>query len=179
MPNSTADKPTHKPTHKPLLDYFENINSNLKDFPDKSFFRMDIEEIFGAFRRGINMPAMSVESPEGEATKSSPSNNFIGRTFAFNIMAMPKKGDFEEQNRIIDQCEQIGWKIIARMRFDNTDPKSLIYNKFKVSSVRFHKIGPLFNEELYGYRFTGEIGSSESLQVNKDDWEDLDRDCAV
>lgn len=165
------------PTHKPILDYFQSLNEKLVDFPEKSYFRMDLEEIMGSFRSRINFPAMAVESPDGDAEGSTVSNSVLGRLFAFTIYQNPEKGNFAEQNQMIDQCERIGLKIIARMRYDAFDPEHLLYNHFLVSSVKWTKVGPIFNEELFGYRFTGIISGSESLKVDPADWSDVDSVC--
>ena len=82
-----------------------------------------------------------------------------------------------EQNEMLDQCERLGLKIIARMRYDARQPGHLLHNRFKVSSVKWMKVGPLFTEELYGYRFTVEIEGGESLKVQADDWADIDTVC--
>lgn len=164
-------------THKPILDYFQSLNEKLVDFPEDSFFRMDLEEIMGSFRSGINFPAMTVESPDGDAENSIGSNSVVGRLFAFTVFQNPTKGDFAQQNEMIDQCERIGLKIIARMRHDSFEKTHMLYNRFNANSVKWTKIGPLFNEELFGYRFTGIITGSESLNIDPADWSDIDTVC--
>ncbi len=164
-------------THKIVVDFFENINLQLKDFSENSFFRMDLDELFGAFRSGINFPAMSIESPEGDGSKSLPENSVIGRFFAFTIWQRPQKGNFDQQNIMLDECERIGLKIIARMRYESKKPDSILYNKFKASSVSWKQYGPLFNEKLYGYRFQGTFEGNESLKLNPDDWNDIATNC--
>ena len=163
-----------EPTHKPIIDYFENINLQLKDFPENSFFRMDLEEIMGAIRDGINFPAMAVESPDGDGENSVEQNSVIGRMFGFTVYMNPEPGNFQEQNAMLDLCERIGKKILARMRQDARIPDHLLYNKFKVSSTKWIKIGPLFTEKLYGYRFTGIIEGNEPLVVDPADWNDIE-----
>lgn len=165
-------------THEPHIAYFKNLNEKSVHFGADSFFRMDLSEITGAFRKGITFPAMSVESPEGDAEGSSKNNSVINRTGAFTIWEKPQTGNFTDQTTKIDDCEQIGLKLIARMRLDCANPESPLYNKFDVSSVRFIKVGPIFNEGLYGYRFTFVIAGSESLKVDPADWSDIDEVCS-
>lgn len=164
-------------THKPTLEYFQGLNEKLIDFPDKSFYRMDVEEVFGALRSGINFPAMAVESPEGDTEESQISNTVIGRMFAFTILENPQNNNFDDQNEKLDVCERIGLKIIARMRYDNADPSSFLYRRLQVESIKFHKVGPLYTENLYGYRFTGTLKDNESLTVDPDDWSDINSPC--
>lgn len=165
------------PTHKPIIDYFESLNAALKDFPEKSFFRMDLSEINGAFRTGIGFPALGIESPELDTEGSNINNSVVGRTFAFTVYVNPRQGNYERQNLDLDLAEKIGWKIIARMRHDARNPESLLYNKFDSSAVSAIKIGPVFTEMLYGYRFTGTIRGSESLKLDPADWGDIETTC--
>tara|TARA_R110002050_G_scaffold102910_1_gene211835 strand:+ start:169 stop:666 length:498 start_codon:yes stop_codon:yes gene_type:complete len=164
-------------THKPIIEYLENLNEKLVDFSENSFFRMDLAEITGAFRKGITFPAMTVESPEGDGEGSTKNNSAINRTCAFTVWEKPQTGNFAAQTEKIDDCEKIGLKLIARMRLDCANPESPLFNKFDVASVRFIKIGPIFNEGLYGYRFTFNIAGSESLKVDPADWSDIEEVC--
>ena len=163
-----------EPTHKPIIDYFENINLQLKDFGENSFFRMDLEEIMGGLRHQISFPAMAVESPDGDGEHSVEQNSVIGRMFAFTVYMNPEQGNFQEQNTMLDLCERIGKKVISRMRYDARIEDHLLYNRFKVSSVKWIKVGPVFTEKLYGYRFTGIIEGSEALLVDPADWADIE-----
>lgn len=164
-------------THKPIVDYFESLNENLIDFNENSFFRMDLDELFGAFRSGITFPCMTTESPEGDAGDSTLSNSVIGRFWAFTIYQNPERGNAQQLNQMLDECEQIGLKIVSRMRLDARNPEHLLYNKFKVASVKWVKVGPVFTENLYGYRFSGEFKDNEALTVKAEDWIDLDTVC--
>ncbi|TXK73961.1 hypothetical protein [Mesonia sp. HuA40] len=166
-----------RPTHKPIIDYLENLNKQLVDFQEDSFFRVDLDELFGAFRSGISLPCMTVESPEADAANSTVSASAIARHPAFTILQAPQNGNFAEQNTMLDQCEQIGLKIIARMRLDASNPETIIYNKFKANSVKYVKVGPIFNEQLYGYRFSFTLEDNEPLKVDAADWLDLQTTC--
>lgn len=166
-----------KPTHSVIIDYFRQLNKNLRDFGENSFFRIDLKEIEGGFRSGITFPAMAVESPDLDGQDSDITNSVIGRAFFFTVYMDPKKNDYDDQDTAIDLCEKIGWKLIARMRKDATDPNHFLYDKFKVSTVSAIKVGPLFTQHLYGYRFGGLISGNESLKVDPADWDDIDSIC--
>lgn len=165
------------PTHANLVDYFKNLNAQLNDFPEESFFRQDLEEIFGAFRSGINFPCMALESAELDAPDSTEQNTVIGRMFAFVVYMNPKRGNFDQQKEYIDKCEKIGKKILARMRYDANIPGNLLYRKFKVNTIKAVKVGPVYTEQLHGYRFVGMISGNESLKVDPADWKDIDTVC--
>lgn len=165
------------PTHAPLVEYFKNINKQLNDFGKNSFFRQDLEEIFGAFRVGVNFPCLAIESPEIDAPDSTEQNTVIGRMFAFVVYMNPERNNYDEQNDYLDQCEKIAKKILARMRYDANIPGNILYRKFKVSTVKGVMVGPVYTEHLYGYRFAGMITGNEPLKVDPADWKDIDSAC--
>ena len=163
--------------HNSIVAYFKNLNEQAAFFPDDSFFRMDLEEIMEAFRSGINFPAMAVESPDIDLSDSSDSDTVNKRIFAFHIYKKPETDSYDDIQAAINECEAIGYKIIARMRRDRHDPNAIIYNAFKTDSVKANQVSKVFAEMLYGYRFTGEFSKSDPLQLNADDWSDLDSRC--
>jgi len=154
--------------HLEIVNYFKTLAKNSKHI--ESFFRMDLREIKGSFRSKANFPCMVLESHEGDLGKSSRSEAVNQRTFAFTIYENPKREDFEDQNKKLSECETIGLKVIARMRQEGMTPKHLLYNRFKIETVTYMKVGPVFSEKLYGYRFVGSFDGFESLKVNPDDW---------
>lgn len=161
--------------HTTLTNYFQQLATNLKDI--NSFFRMDMVEIQGAFRSTATFPCMVSESHEGNFNNSTIMQSVNTITFAFTIFTKPAKADFDDQNLKLGDAETIGLKIIARMRHDATIPNHILYNKFKVETLQYAKIGPTFNEQLYGYRFIGTIRGHEPLVVNPADWNDVPSIC--
>ena len=163
-------------SHSVIIVQFENIQQNLKGLED--FVRMDLAEIKGAFRSSADFPCLVVESHDGDLGKSKPNQSVNDRNFAFTVYYNPENGDFDEQNTMLDLSEAMGLKIIARMRHDATLPAHFLFNRFKTESVKYHKVGPVFNEQLYGYRFTGEITATQSLKISPADWTDIDEACS-
>lgn len=163
-------------SHSVLIDYWKHIKDNLNGLED--FFRMDLSEIKGAFRSSANFPCLVAESHESDFGNSKTNQSVNNRTFAFTVYYNPESGNFLEQNEMLDLSEAMGLKIIARMRHDATIKTHFLFNRFKVENVKSHKVGPVFNEQLYGYRFTGEISGAQSLIVAAHDWEDIDEDCS-
>lgn len=163
-------------SHSVLVAYFQNIQINLKGLED--FFRMDLAEVKSSFRSGADFPCLVAESHESDFGDSKPNQTVQNRFFAFTVFYNPEKGNFTEQNEMLDASEKMGLKIIARMKYDSNKPDHFLFNRFKAESVKNHKVGPLFNEQLYGYRFTGEILATQPLVINADDWEDIDSVCS-
>lgn len=165
-----------KISHSIIIEYFETTQQNLNGLED--FFRMDLAEIKGAFRSDADLPCLVVESHESDFDKSKHHQTVNDRTFAFTIYYNPENGNFDEQNEMLDASEVMGLKVIARMKHDAANKTHFLFNKFKVSSVRSHKVGPVFNEKLYGYRFTGEILDNDALIINPEDWLDINEVCS-
>ncbi|HEA19953.1 hypothetical protein LCGC14_1807380 [marine sediment metagenome] len=156
--------------HKVITDYFQYLATKHKKIA--GYFRMDLTEIQGAFRGTAEIPCLVLESHEGDLSGSSRQQTVNDRTFAFTIYTKPRHGDYDEQNQRLADSETIGLSVIARMKHDATLPVHFLYNKFQVETVSYAKVGPVFNEHLYGYRFVGSIMGNEPLKVNVDDWLD-------
>jgi len=161
--------------HLILVNYFSSIAENHKGI--NGFFRMDLTEIMGSFRNGIGLPCLVLESHDGDFGDSNIQSTVNNRGFAFTIYSNPDKNNYVEQNEKLSDCELIGLQVIARMKHDATIPTHFLYNKFKVSSVKYGKVGPIFSEKLYGYRFQGEIMGNEPLLFDPSIWSDNPSTC--
>lgn len=155
--------------HNILVNYFSDLATQLKSI--NSFFRMNLTEIMGAFRSTAEFPCMVIESHEGDFGDSTPISSINNIAFGFTIYTNPDNDDYDAQNQDLATAEEIGIKILARMRHDATQPNHILYNRFKIETVTYSKVGPIFNEQLYGYRFVGAIRLQEPLTVNPDDWD--------
>lgn len=162
-------------THQDIVNYMRSLADNHLDIKD--FFRMDVTEIQGAFRAGIDFPCLALESLEGDFSGSSTGNSIDNQSFAFTMLTAPVIGDFKEQNIMLDQSQIIGKELIARMRHDARVKGHLLHKAFYVSGVNYHKVGPLFLEHLYGYRFVVELRYKTELIVDVGVWKDLDSVC--
>ena len=164
-------------THQQIIAYFKTVNQNLNVFGDNSFFRMDLSEITGGFRTGITFPCLVAESPEGDGSESNLHSSVMGKLFAFTVYHKPQRGNYDDQNEKLGECEAIVLKILARMRHDARIPDHLLYNRLEISSVNYIKVGPIFTENLYGYRCTGMIKAEVPLKVDPADWDDVEEVC--
>ena len=157
-------------THAIIVAYFKELvqlSVHIKDY-----FRMDLKEITGSFRSSAQFPCLVLESHEGDLSGSSRMETVNERTLAFTIYDKPKKSDFDDQNDKLSSAEAYGLKVIARMRYNSNQPSHFLYNRFKVENVTYHKVGPIFNENLYGYRFQLTLLGNESLKLESTDWTD-------
>ena len=100
------------------------------------------------------------------------------RNFAFTIFTNPANDDYDEQNAFLALSEELGFKIIARIKHDSNQQNHLLTRAFKVSSVKSSKVGPITSQELYGYRFTGAFVKHRPLIVDPKDWLDAPEVCS-
>lgn len=162
-------------THKILVDYFKSIATNLNGIED--FHRMNLSEIQGSFRSSADFPCLAVESHDGDFGDSNIMQSVNSRGFAFTVFTNPERGDYEDQDTKLTESENYGKKIIARMRHDASVKGHFLNGSFKAATVKYSKVGPLYQEELYGFRFVGEITSTDPLIVDPADWEDITEIC--
>tara|TARA_R110002167_G_scaffold364968_1_gene588357 strand:+ start:12772 stop:13272 length:501 start_codon:yes stop_codon:yes gene_type:complete len=161
--------------HNIIVEYFKSLSENHKRI--NSFFRMDLTEIMSSFRSTAEFPCLVLESHEGDLSDSTVQSTVNDRTFAFTIYEKPGKYDYDDQNVRLADTENLGLSVIARMKHDATLPDHFLYNKFKVNTVTYTKVGPVFNEHLYGYRFVGSIYGNEPLNYDPLDWSDNPDKC--
>ncbi|WP_421811747.1 hypothetical protein [Flagellimonas sp.] len=161
--------------HLILVNYFKGLAENHSDI--QGFFRMDLTEIMGSFRNSAPFPCLVMESHDGDFGESNVQSTVNTRGFAFTIYTNPDRKDYEDQNEKLSESEVIGLQVISRMKHDASVEGHFLFNKFKVSSVKYGKVGPVFSEKLYGYRFEGEIMGSEPLVFDTSIWSDDPTKC--
>lgn len=164
-------------SHATIVNYIKESVEASADIDASNFFRVDLTEIQGAMRTGISSPCLLLESHEGNFENSKPNNSIESKTFAFSILKNPTQGNFDEQNQFLDDCEIIGKKFLARMRYHSTDNSSVLYNMFDLSLCNYHKVGPIFLS-WYGYRFEVTLKPKKvDLKVNSEDFSDIQSAC--
>jgi len=64
------------------------------------------------------------------------------------------------------------------MRYDSTQSGNILYRLFDIAQVSLHKIGPVYTDGLYGYRFEIALKPDKAnFKVNPADWEDIESVC--
>lgn len=154
-------------THNTIVTYFNDIATSHNDLKD--FFRLNISEIQGAFRTGVLTPVLALESHEGDIGGSA-STSHNRRTLAFSVLEPTGIDDYDEQNAVLDRSEQIGLDIISKLVKDSQDPNHWLYGRFKKDSVNYHKVGPIYSDYLFGYRFELAISNPENLTLDPTKW---------
>ncbi len=162
-------------THNDLVSYLETLCIQYKDTLD--FYRMDITEIQGKMRSGIEYPCMAMESHEIDFSGSKPFNSIINKTFAFSILHHPEKKNYDQQNDYLDRCEKIGLDIISRIRYDEKKANHFLNKTLEYDSIRAGKVGPIYSDHLYGYRFEITLKLKSNLKIDPNHWKDIDTVC--
>ena len=163
-------------SHNDIVAYMSNLTT--QNLNTNDFFRMNIAEIQGAINSKIQYPCLALESHEGNFDGSSPNNTLEQKTFAFSILDKPAKRTFDAENTSLDLAETIGQQFLARMRYDNADATSQLYQAFNINRVSYHKVGPIYADGLFGYRFEIPLNPTKSnLKPIADNWSDLNTIC--
>lgn len=161
-----------------IVSYLESLAE--KHVGIKSNFRWNIEEAGGAMRSGIEYPVMLIDPVEVK-TEGDYSKLFHYNNTAITILAKPstRQGNqFESQNEVLNECQQICFDLENRIINDSRsriieEQKNWLYNLVDINSFQFFKMGPLFTDNLYGYRLEIQIKNSVIKEIDKDKWTDL------
>jgi len=170
-----------KASFKKIVDYLTNNGLQHVDIND--VFRWNKLELSGSLRNGVNLTAMLIDSIE--TTVSTPnSKKFHHNQGAFTILGKPnvstsKIDSYIEQNEVLDHCQTIAFEMAARLIYDarvtalNNAELKWLYNNIEADSFHFFKVGPVFTNQLYGYRCEFTIKAKETYEPNPIKWNDL------
>ncbi|MDV3668232.1 hypothetical protein CMU39_09365 [Elizabethkingia anophelis] len=164
-------------SYKTVKDYFENL-------VDKSNF---LNGFAGFFQRELiskltaNKDTLKIKPPylalfsyninlEG-GEQNTQALRKIGYAIIFNKVGT----DFEQQYQAIEDAEKMAIKILARIKYDNNRKDYFLWNSLIKDSIQ---ISPIeletgdFGAEVF---FT--LKNPQSLQLDPDDWKDIDSVC--
>lgn len=163
-----------------IVNYLESLASNHVSINDS--YRWNVNEAEGEMRSGLSVPILLIDpvevKPSGDAAKTFHSN-----MTAFTVLGKPgvstgKIDSYAEQNEVLEYCQQICFDVQERILHDATIPriggeKNWMYGLVDKNSFHFFKVGPLFVEQLYGYRCELTLKNKVSLYIDKNKWADL------
>jgi len=156
-----------------LVQYFERLASEHKKInhspTQKHFFRFELDEIFTGLGNGINYPALIMEGYGFTLADQRSDNSYKKRECAFVLLQhVPDPGDYDLIHKVWDDLEEIGDDIIARMVNDKRKPGSPMRD-FGIETVAASMLSTEFGN-LYGIRYTFNIDSHFSRDINPDKW---------
>ena len=159
------------------VSYFRGIATQNKEIghTDKEthFYRMNVEEVLQGLRTDIHSPALILEAFEGKLVDGKSDNNLADRMGAFMIIKQVEVDNFDEEHKVLDDCERIGLNIIKRMRRDSrTNPiQDRLLQGLDLNRVNWQKVGPVF-DNYFGYRFIFSIIEHENMRYDDTLWLD-------
>jgi hypothetical protein len=156
-------------THKSIVDFHQEIATAHKEI--KGFYRFNWGEITNKFRSNVETPALLLES-HSSGLNSNPNNTstFNGRNISFILLDFAGKADdYNKQEIVLDNLENIGLDIASYLKKLNGDKNSWLFGKFVTDSFKMEKVGPIF-DNMYGWNVLYTLKNHESLSWEPDKW---------
>jgi hypothetical protein len=140
-------------------------------------FRWNRLELAGALRRASNNTIMLIDAVEVtpvSSGKSAHSNNCAFTILGKKDVKTDKIDSYAEQNEVLEHCLLIAFEVAARLILEANNPsEKWLYGNIEKGSFTYNKVGPLFSNNLFGYRCEFSIKSMEKYQVDESKWTDL------
>jgi hypothetical protein len=163
-----------------IVGYLEQLAENHVQVNDH--YRWNVHEVEGSLRSGVELPVLFVDpvevKPSGDAAKT-----FHANITAFTVLGKPNNNtgeldSYAAQNAVLDYCQQICFDIEERIINDAAIPridgeKNWLYGLVDKSSFNIIKVGPLFTDQLYGYRCELTLKNQVPLMIDNSKWKDL------
>lgn len=169
-------------TPQDYIAYFEKVARQLKQIghsdTSKRFARIDIEEVLTGLRNKINLKEWCLVLESYEGNLQSRGDEAMADTMmgAFMVVRQVKDNDFAGQAATISESKAIGLKIIALLIRDKQlavqGERPRFLRGFQLGNVNYQKVGPLFGENAYGYRFEFAILENQHLIYDPEDWDE-------
>ena len=158
-----------------IKDYFENLvnQSNfINDFV--GFFQREWANRKSSVR-GLQEPALSLWKYE-MGFDGQEQNTIAVRKLGFAIMYNKiKPDDLQGQYNAINNAEQLAIKVLSRIKFDSSQRDHFLFNSFIKDSVTITEVELSGNE--FGVDVTFNLKNKQLLQLDPDDWQDVDSVC--
>ena len=150
------------------LQYFRNIAALHPSI--KGFYTMDINEVLGDLRQGMQYPALVLNSVNGslsENLSSENTQNLVKAGFMV-IDHMDSVDDFKREMQILGDTFEWSMEILSKLKKDASCGSFI--KKFDVNSIKFEMLGPVFDND-FGFMFTFDLRFFASdLSYKPDQW---------
>ena len=154
-------------THKPIVQFHKEVAAAHVGI--NGFYRFNMSEITGKFRSGVETPALLLES-HSSALSGNGVANFNHRAISFLVMDFAGKiTDYDKQEEVLNECENICLDIISLMIKYNSDKTHWLFGKFDVSKVQIEKVGPLW-DNMYGWNVIYTLKNQEKMCFDESKW---------
>jgi hypothetical protein len=158
-----------------IVTLITSLGEKHKDIDD--VFRWNRLELAGALRRSANNTIMLIDAVEvmpSSVGKSAHSNNCAFTILGKKDVKTDKIDSYAEQNEVLEHCLLIAFEVAARLILEANDPAvKWLYGNITKGAFTYNKVGPLFTNNLFGYRCEFTINSIEKYIVDQSKWIDL------
>ena len=154
-----------------VAQYLEYFRSAASLHPSiKGFYTMDINEVLGDLRQGMQYPALILNSVNGflsENLSAENTQNLVKAGFMV-IDHADSLDDFTREMQILG--ETFDWSMDILTRIKNDAACGDFIRKFDVNSIKFEMLGPVFDND-YGFMFTFDLRFFVSdLSYKPEEW---------
>lgn len=168
----------HTNSYLQIKDYFRDLVENSEFIQDfVGFFSREYKSREASYyKKGLKSPTLALFRYElgfdGDGVNAVAVRK-IGFIIIFNDV---KNDDYDEQYKAIHEAENLALKVIARIRWDNTQKEHFLYNSFLQDSVEIHPLE--LNLNNFGVEVFFNLKNKQSLIVDANDWKDIDGICS-
>jgi hypothetical protein len=117
---------------------------------------MDINEVLGDLRQGMQYPALVLNSVNGFLSENASQDNTQGLVKAgfMVIDHCDSVDDFVGEMQILGETFDYSMQILSKLKLDASC--GTFIKKFDVNSIKFEMLGPVFDND-YGFMFTFDL----------------------
>lgn len=159
-----------------IIGFLTNLGNQHVDI--NTVIRFNRLELSGALRAGAQKSIMLLDAIEITTQKTSNVQVHLNQC-AFTILGKPNVStaridDYETQNEVLQHTQTIAFEVATRIKTEAEKiANDWLYGNLVKDSFTFFKVGPVFTENLYGYRCEFVIRSNEVYEVDVTKWSDL------
>lgn len=167
---------TSNASFQTIISFLTNLGNQHIDV--NSVFRFNRLELQGSLRKGLQKSIMLLDAIEVNTEKTNNINTHLNQC-AFTILgkegvSTSKIDAYDAQNEVLEHCQAIVFEIAARIKIESKKIENeWLYANLIEDSFSFFKVGPVFTENMYGYRCEFIIKSNEKYALNFDKWLDV------
>jgi len=154
-----------------IAEYLQYFKSTASLHPSiKGFYTMDINEVLGDLRQGMQYPALILNSVNGflsENLSADNTQNLVKAGFMV-IDHADSVDDFTREMQILGDTFEWSMQILSKLKNDAACGEFI--RKFDVNSIKFEMLGPVFDND-FGFMFTFDLRFfTGDLSYNPDLW---------
>lgn len=164
--------------------YMETLATSLKDVghvpgdkKQKRFYRVSslqaLEELITGLTNINEINIVVEDNREGDFLETKGQYVQDDMLCSFLIIKRVKLLDMSERNQVLDDCEAVYRKILAKIRYDHLTDQAMETNTglrdFDINSIHYFTFGPVLNNS-FGLHCSFRVGQNADIKYNSEDW---------